>query len=43
VIEELGARVEVLDPVGADIAPGPDAWFTLMERNAEALARCLGG
>jgi zinc transport system substrate-binding protein len=31
----------VLDPEGADLTPGPDAYFTLMDRIADSLASCL--
>ncbi len=43
VIEGTGARIAVLDPLGAGLAPGPDLYFALMRRNAEALVACLGG
>lgn len=36
------ARGAVLDPIGADLTPGPDAYFQLMRRLAEGLAGCLG-
>lgn len=39
--EGSGARAGELDPLGAELAPGPDAWFTLMRSLAEALAGCL--
>jgi zinc transport system substrate-binding protein len=42
VTEGTGARVAVLDPLGADLAPGPDAYFTLMRRLAASLRACLG-
>lgn len=32
----------ILDPIGIDIAPGPDHWFTLMDRLAGSIRRCLG-
>jgi zinc transport system substrate-binding protein len=35
------AKVGVLDPEGADLTPGPDAYFTLMDRIADSLASCL--
>ena len=35
-------RVGVLDPVGAGLQPGPEAYFTLMASNASALIDCLG-
>jgi len=41
VTEETDARAGVLDPLGADIAAGPDLYFELMRQNAEALADCL--
>jgi zinc transport system substrate-binding protein len=42
IIEGTKARIAVLDPVGADIAPGADAYFMLMERLGASLADCLG-
>ncbi len=42
-IEGTGARSGVLDPIGADLAPGPDAWFRLMRNLADALVECLDG
>ncbi len=35
------ARVATLDPLGAGLAPGPEAYFALMRTLAEALATCL--
>ncbi|MEQ8370494.1 MAG: zinc ABC transporter substrate-binding protein [Alphaproteobacteria bacterium] len=43
VIEGTAARTAVLDPLGADLAPGADLYVTLLRRNAAALAGCLGG
>lgn len=40
--EGTGAKVGVLDPLGAAFAPGPNAWFQMMQANAEAMAGCLG-
>ena len=40
---DTGARIAVLDPLGADLAPGPDAYPALLEGLAESLAGCLGG
>ncbi|QKT03075.1 zinc ABC transporter substrate-binding protein [Ectothiorhodospiraceae bacterium 2226] len=40
-IEDTGIRHGVLDPLGADIAPGPDAYFVLMRRLGAELAECL--
>lgn len=37
------ARIATLDPLGAEIPPGREAYFTLMENLAGALADCLGG
>jgi zinc transport system substrate-binding protein len=34
-------KAGVLDPEGADLTPGPDAYFTLMERIGDSLAGCL--
>jgi zinc transport system substrate-binding protein len=42
-VEGTGARVGVLDPMGAAISPGPDAWFQMMTANADSMVRCLGG
>lgn len=41
-LEGTQARSGVLDPLGTDIAPGPDGYIALMEANAEALIACLG-
>ena len=41
VVEGTGARVAVLDPLGADIAPGPEMYFLLMRRLASSLRQCL--
>ena len=35
------ARPAVLDPLGADLPPGPDAYFTLMTGLAKSLKDCL--
>ena len=42
VTEGTGARSAVLDPLGADVAPGPEAWFIIMQRLATSLIECLG-
>lgn len=42
-VEGTRARVAVVDPLGAEFPPGPDAWFQMMAANAEAMANCLGG
>lgn len=40
-VEGTRARTGVLDPLGADLPPGPEAWFALMRNLADALAACL--
>lgn len=40
-VEGTGARVGVLDPLGAGLAPGADLYFTLMRGLARDLKRCL--
>lgn len=39
--EGTGARTAELDPLGADLPAGKDAWFLLMRRLAASLAGCL--
>ncbi|MCH7887821.1 MAG: zinc ABC transporter substrate-binding protein [Proteobacteria bacterium] len=41
VVEGTGARVGVLDPLGAELEPGADAYFALMRGLARGLAECL--
>jgi zinc transport system substrate-binding protein len=41
VIEDTGARAATLDPLGAGIPPGEEAYFTLMRRLAADLVGCL--
>lgn len=41
--EGSGARVATLDPLGASLTPGPEAYFTLMRALADRLAGCLTG
>ncbi len=36
-------RIGRLDPLGADLEPGPALYETLLRANAEAMAKCLGG
>lgn len=43
VIEGTAARTATLDPLGADIADGPDLYFDMMLGNAHALRDCLAG
>ncbi len=42
VTEGTSARTGILDPVGSDLPDGPNLYFSLMERNVEALVDCLG-
>lgn len=41
--EGTPARLDTLDPLGADIEPGPDAYATLLRRLASSLVSCLRG
>ena len=41
--EGTGARAATLDPLGATLAPGPEAYFALMRKLADALVDCLEG
>ena len=41
VIEGTATRIGVLDPLGAEIAPGPGAYFTIMRNLGENLIACL--
>lgn len=41
VLEGTAAKTAVLDPMGADLAAGPDAYFRLMRNLAAALTGCL--
>ncbi|MDA0704493.1 MAG: zinc ABC transporter substrate-binding protein, partial [Proteobacteria bacterium] len=42
IIEGTGARAGVLDPLGTDLAQGPDAYFALIRNLGGALRDCLG-
>jgi len=42
VVEGTGARIGVLDPVGADLKPGDALYFDLLRRLADSLVDCLG-
>lgn len=42
-VEGTPARMGVLDPVGAGLAPGPDAYPTLLRDLADDLRACLAG
>lgn len=41
-VDDSGARTGVLDPLGTQTARGPNAYFEMMEANADALVECLG-
>jgi zinc transport system substrate-binding protein len=41
VIGGTSARRSVLDPLGAGLRPGPDAYFEMMNANASAIVDCL--
>jgi zinc transport system substrate-binding protein len=40
---DTDTRIAKLDPLGANIPPGPDAWFKIMRGLAASLRRCLSG
>jgi len=42
VVEGANAKTGILDPLGADVIPGPDAYFATMRTLARSLADCLG-
>lgn len=42
VVEGTGARVGILDPLGAELKPGADAYFMLLEGLGRSLTTCLG-
>ena len=42
VIERTAVRTAVLDPLGADVAAGSNAWFVILRRMGETIAECLG-
>jgi zinc transport system substrate-binding protein len=43
VVEGSGARIGVLDPLGAKLAPGPGLYFSLLNSLADDLIGCLAG
>lgn len=43
ILEGTGIRNAVLDPLGADLKPGVDAYFDLLEHLADQLVGCLAG
>ncbi len=40
--EGTGARVEILDPLGVNVAPGRSAYFALLRSLGESFRKCLG-
>ena len=42
VVEDTGARIATLDPLGAALEPGPSLYPRLLQRMAESLRGCLG-
>jgi zinc transport system substrate-binding protein len=40
-IENTVVRVGQLDPIGAEIMPGPELWFEVMANLGESLGNCL--
>ena len=40
-IHETGARHGMLDPIGADLTPGPDLYFDMLRNLAQSLLDCL--
>lgn len=43
VVEGTDARTGVLDPIGADLEPGPEMYFSLLKKMALSLKDCLAG
>ena len=41
VTADTGVRAGVLDPLGAALPPGPDAWFGVLRGIADGLVACL--
>lgn len=41
VAEGTGTRLGMLDPIGAELEPGPDAWFHLMQGMADGFTDCM--
>ncbi|HKJ05406.1 MAG TPA: zinc ABC transporter substrate-binding protein [Geopsychrobacteraceae bacterium] len=42
-ISGTSVAVGILDPIGADLTPGVDSYFTLLEKMTENLKKCLMG
>ncbi|OSQ36166.1 zinc transporter [Thalassospira mesophila] len=43
IVADTGARIGTLDPLGANIDAGPDAYTDILSQNIDALASCLKG
>ncbi len=43
IVADTGVRTAVLDPLGFGLEPGPDLYFDLLRRDAEAVRACLEG
>lgn len=41
-IDDTNVQIGILDPVGTGWTPGPDLYFNMMRKNAQALLDCLG-
>ena len=41
IAQDTGARLATLDPLGAHLQPGPEAYFEMMRANARAVVDCL--
>lgn len=41
VVADTAMRVAVLDPLGASLEPGPDAYFKIVDKLSESLLACL--
>ena len=42
VVASTEVRIGTLDPLGADLAAGPEAWFELLRRMGDSFVECLG-
>ncbi|PKR57204.1 zinc ABC transporter substrate-binding protein [Thalassospira lohafexi] len=42
IVADTGARIGTLDPLGANIPKGPDAYQAILAQNVDALVDCLG-
>lgn len=42
IVSGTGVKTATLDPLGVNVEPGPEAWFTIMADMADAFSECLG-